>query len=151
MGRLTQSSGHRAIVSQSRCILNVSSLHSYCILSVCLRYYCTRAILWARSGHTTGKCFLNVRSPARKWSIFGVWPAPGARETLLKGGVLRPPPFKSVSRGPGAGQTPKIDHFLAGVRTYKKHFPVVWPEHAQRIAWCRPQSNSPDVTCQAWS
>ncbi len=42
-------------------------------------------------------------------SIFGVWPAPGAREILPKGGEFRPPRFKRVSRVPGAGQTTKID------------------------------------------
>ncbi len=42
--------------------------------------------------------------------MLGAWPARRARETLPKGGGLRPPPFKRVSRAPGAGQTPKIDH-----------------------------------------
>ena len=46
---------------------------------------------------------------SRKSSIWGVWAAPGGRETFQKGGGLRPPPFCRVSRPPGAAQTPKID------------------------------------------
>jgi len=47
----------------------------------------------------------------RRSSIFfgGVWAAPGGRKTLQKGGELRPPPFWSGSRPPGAAPTPKID------------------------------------------
>jgi hypothetical protein len=40
-----------------------------------------------------------------------VWEAPGAPETLPKGGGLRPPPFARVSGGPGAAQTPKMTDF----------------------------------------
>jgi hypothetical protein len=47
----------------------------------------------------------------RKSSIFVVWAVPGGRETLSKGGGLRPPPFGRVSRPPGAAQAPKIDDF----------------------------------------
>ncbi len=52
----------------------------------------------AHSG--TGKFFLYVRNLARKWQNLGVWPASGA------------------------GQTPNIDHFRAGFRTYKNNFPA---------------------------
>ncbi len=41
----------------------------------------------------TGKFILYVRNPVRKWSIFGVWPAPGAPEYLPKGGGAQPPTF----------------------------------------------------------
>ncbi len=41
------------------------------------------------------------------WGLAG----PGARETLLKGRGLCPPPFGRVSRAPGAGQTLNIGHF----------------------------------------
>ena len=44
----------------------------------------------------------------KSW-IFGVWAAPGGRETLKKGGRLRPPSFWKASRPPGAAQTPKFD------------------------------------------
>ncbi len=43
--------------------------------------------------------------------IFGVWVAPGALETLQKGGGRSPPPFASVSGVPGAAQTPKMIGF----------------------------------------
>ena len=39
--------------------------------------------------------------------ISEVWPAPGAREGLQKGGGLRPPHFWGFSRALGAGQTSK--------------------------------------------
>ena len=42
--------------------------------------------------------------------VFVVWPAPGARETLPKGGGRSHPCFLIVSRSPGADQTTKIDH-----------------------------------------
>ncbi len=48
----------------------------------------------------------------RKSVIFGVKAAPGAPETLPKGGVLHPPPFERVSRAPGAAQAPQNDRFL---------------------------------------
>ncbi len=44
-------------------------------------------------------------------AIFGVWAAPGARETLQKGGGRSPPPFARVSGAPGAGQTPNMNDF----------------------------------------
>ncbi len=47
----------------------------------------------------------------RKSAILGVWAAPGARETLPKGGGLRPPPFGRVSGAPGFIQTPKMADF----------------------------------------
>ncbi len=50
-------------------------------------------------------------SGTQKSWIFGVWTAPGAPETIPKGGVLRAQPFGVVSGAPGAVQTPKIDDF----------------------------------------
>ena len=47
----------------------------------------------------------------RKSSSWGVWAAPGGRDTFQKAGGLRPPLFWKVSRPPGAAQTPKIDDF----------------------------------------
>ena len=47
----------------------------------------------------------------RKSSSFGVWAAPGARETLPEGGGQSPPPFWRVSKAPGAAQTLKLDDF----------------------------------------
>ena len=43
--------------------------------------------------------------------ILGVWAAPGARETLPKGGGRSPPPSGMVSRAPGAARTPKMADF----------------------------------------
>jgi hypothetical protein len=43
----------------------------------------------------------------RKSVSFGVWAAPGAPETLPKGGGRSPPPFGRASRALGAAQTPK--------------------------------------------
>ena len=43
--------------------------------------------------------------------ILGVWMAPGALETLQKGGGRSPPPFARVSGAPGAAQTPKMTDF----------------------------------------
>ena len=48
---------------------------------------------------------------SRRSSIFGVWAAPGGRETFQKGGGRSPPSFWKVSRPPGTAQTPKIDDF----------------------------------------
>ena len=47
----------------------------------------------------------------RESVILGVWAAPGARETIPKGGGLGPPPFGRVSRAPGAAQTNKMSDF----------------------------------------
>ena len=47
----------------------------------------------------------------RKSVILGVWAAPGAPETLPKGGGLRPPPFARVAGAAGASQTPKMADF----------------------------------------
>jgi hypothetical protein len=47
----------------------------------------------------------------RKSVICGVLAAPGAPDTLPKGGGLRPPSFGRVSRAPGAAQTPKRTYF----------------------------------------
>ena len=47
----------------------------------------------------------------RKSPIWGVWEAPGGRETFQKGGGLCPPYFSMVSRASGAAQTPKTDDF----------------------------------------
>ncbi len=44
-----------------------------------------------------------------KSSILGVETAPGAPETIQKGGGRRPLPFGMVLGAPGAVQTPKID------------------------------------------
>ncbi len=54
--------------------------------------------------------------------ILGVWAAPGAPETLAKGGGLRPPPFARVSKSPGATQTLKITDFqsLIGFRIFNQ-------------------------------
>jgi hypothetical protein len=60
------------------------------------------AVLWA------GK-FTILKD--RKSIILGVWAAPGAPETLAKGGGLRPPPVGKVSGAPGAAQTPKMTDF----------------------------------------
>ena len=75
----------------------------------------------ARALHVTLVCvrtvarflvlFVEKNIFTRRWSILVVWPAPGDRETVLKGGWLRPPPFRRVSRAPGAGQTSKIGNF----------------------------------------
>ncbi len=43
--------------------------------------------------------------------MLGVWAAPGAPETLAKGGVRGPPPFGRASGAPGAAQTPKMTDF----------------------------------------
>ena len=45
--------------------------------------------------------------------MLGLWTAPGAPETIPKGGALRAPPFGVVSGVPGAGQTPNIDDLWA--------------------------------------
>ncbi len=47
----------------------------------------------------------------RKSVILGVWAAPGAPETLPKGGGLRPPPFARVSKGPRGRPDPQNDRF----------------------------------------
>ena len=50
----------------------------------------------------------------RRSIILGVWAAPGAPETLPKGGGLRPPPFARVPGAPGApraAQTPNVTDF----------------------------------------
>ena len=75
-------------------------------------------ISWSRSphrlqtwppGHTqTLAANCNIYLRGRKSVILGVWAAPGAPETLPKGGGLRPPPFGRVSGAPGAAQTPKM-------------------------------------------
>ena len=52
----------------------------------------------------------------RKSAILGVWAAPGAPETLPKGGGLRPPPFGRVSGALGAAQTPN----MADLRPFTK-------------------------------
>jgi len=57
----------------------------------------------------------------RKWSILGVWAAPGGRETFQNGGGLRPPPFWKVSRPPGAAQSPEIDDFRSVKKSYIKN------------------------------
>ncbi len=44
----------------------------------------------------------------RKSVILGAWVAPGALETLQKGGGRSPPPFARVSGASGAAQTPKM-------------------------------------------
>ncbi len=66
--------------------------------------------------HKNKKTFAS--SEAKSWLYFGsfffVWGilvAPGALETLQKGGGLCPPPFWRVSRAPGAAQTPKMTDF----------------------------------------
>jgi len=65
----------------------------------------------------------------RKSSIWGVWAAPGGRETLQKVGGLRPPPFWKVSRPPGAAQTPKIDDFWSVKKVYIKNLGVLTNEY----------------------
>ena len=62
----------------------------------------------------------------RKSSIWGVWAAPGGRETLQKGGERSPPPFGKVSRPPGAAQTPQIDDFRPVKKSYIRN-PGVGP------------------------
>ena len=57
----------------------------------------------------------------------GVWSAPGGRETLQKGGGRNPPPFGRVSRPPGTDQTPKIDDFRSGKKSYIKNPGVILP------------------------
>ncbi len=47
----------------------------------------------------------------RQSAILGVWPAPGAPDTLPKGGGVLSPPFGRVYRAPGAAQTPKMTDF----------------------------------------
>ncbi len=44
-------------------------------------------------------------------AILGVWAAPGARETLQKGGGEAPHLFWRVSKALGAAQTPKMTDF----------------------------------------
>jgi hypothetical protein len=44
----------------------------------------------------------------RKSVIFGVWSAPGAPETVPKGGGLRPPPFVRVSGALGKQAPPLV-------------------------------------------
>ena len=60
------------------------------------------AVLW----HGNFKLFKDRAS-----AIFGVWAAPGAPETLPKGGGPRSPPFGRVSRAPGVAQTSKMTDF----------------------------------------
>ena len=60
-------------------------------------------------------------STDRKSSILEVWAAPGGRETFQKGWGLRPPPFRKVSRLPGAARTRKIDDFRSVKKSYIKH------------------------------
>ncbi len=43
--------------------------------------------------------------------ILAVWVAPGALETLQKGGGRSPPPFGRVSWAPGAPPDPQNDRF----------------------------------------
>ena len=43
--------------------------------------------------------------------IFGVWVAPGALETLQKGGGRSPPPFARVFRAPRGRPDPQNDRF----------------------------------------
>ncbi len=59
------------------------------------------------SGHG---CTLACLANSRNWKsvILGVWVAPGAWETLQKGGGRSPSPFARVSAAPGAAQTPKM-------------------------------------------
>ena len=64
--------------------------------------------------------------------ILGVWAAPGAPETLPKGGGPRPPPFARVSGAPGAAQTPKMTNFRSLICLIKLYsHPVLvrdgWP------------------------
>jgi hypothetical protein len=51
--------------------------------------------------------------------ILGDRAAPGALETLQKGGVLRPPPFGGVSKAHGVAQTPEIGDFRAAQKMRK--------------------------------
>ncbi len=43
--------------------------------------------------------------------ILEIWAAPGAPDTLAKGGGRSPPPFGRVSGAPGAAQTPNMTDF----------------------------------------
>ncbi len=75
----------------------------------------------------------------RKSVILGVWAAPGAPETLPKGGGLRPPPFARVSRGPGAAQTPKMTDFRS-LRIFKFYSYV---QNAATPTHTRPKYSRP--------
>jgi len=61
-------------------------------------------------------CAQNIPTPGfliydfltdRTSPIFGVWAAPGGRETFQKGGGRRTLSFWKVSRPPGSAQTPE--------------------------------------------
>ncbi len=55
---------------------------------------------------------MKTYSPGTQQSqISGVWKAPGAPETLPKGGARSPPPLGRVSGALRAVQTPNMDDF----------------------------------------
>ena len=59
----------------------------------------------------TGKfLFIRPKSGPEMVNFWGL-AGPGARETLSKGGGLRPPPFGMVFEAAGAAQIPKIGDF----------------------------------------
>ncbi len=55
--------------------------------------------------------FMHGFRAGRKSSIFGVWTAPAAGKTLLKGWALLAPSFGRVFPAAGAAQTPEIYDF----------------------------------------
>ena len=64
-------------------------------------------------------------------AILGVWDAPGAPETLQKGGGKAPRPSEMATEAPGAAQTPKMTD-LRSLKNVK--FP---PKVQPRRMWLR--------------
>jgi hypothetical protein len=82
-----------------------------------------------------------------KSAILGVWAAPGARDTIPKGGGRSPPPFGRASGAPGATQTPKVADF----RSFKK-LKNYLPQYSHVIACpCRrvDPTGTPSKRCPA--
>ncbi len=58
-------------------------------------------------------------SGTQRSSILGVWKAPGAPDTIPKGGALRAPTFGVVSEVPGTVQTQPPKSMFSGSRRNK--------------------------------
>ncbi len=82
-------------------VVRLSADVALCVLVGCSCVYKNVAVLWHGN-------FNFVKD--RKSAIFGVWAAPGAPETLQKGGA-KPPTFWTGLRGPRGRQDPKNGRF----------------------------------------
>jgi hypothetical protein len=97
---------------------------------------------------------------SRDSSVFGVWAAPGARETIRKGEGRSPPPISKGFRAPGAARTPKIGPLktpftkpknvclmpLHGAKKSQKEAPLKRPWGAvapQLYSWGSPEDPPP--------